>query len=72
MHHADGIITWNCTKKEKELGVVEMEQPKMRRANPTSWEIGIEFQYSRFNENFNMVATPHLQQNTSQPRMKFE
>ena len=51
-HHSDGIWIWPWTETEKESGVVEIEQVKLRNMKPGKFSLKAEFEYCSFREDF--------------------
>jgi archaellum biogenesis ATPase FlaH len=57
-HHSDGIWTWTCGKKEIEMGVVQVDQPKFRNFAPMSFTLKPEFEFATFSESYGDGAPP--------------
>lgn len=58
-HHSDGVWQWECKEKEIELGVVEINQTKLRNFKPTRFNLKPEFEYCMWSESYGpAVAKP--------------
>lgn len=51
-HHSDGIWKWQMTDKEKELGVIEIHQEKLRNFAPTKFNLKPELEFCSFTESY--------------------
>jgi hypothetical protein len=56
-HHSDGIWIWKWGPVEKEAGIVEVEQIKLRNFAPIKFTLKPEFEYCSFTESYGMGAT---------------
>lgn len=56
-HHSDGIWIWTMGDKEKQLGVVEIEQAKLRSFAPTKFHLKPELEYCVFTETYGSVLS---------------
>lgn len=51
-HHSDGIWTWEFGAEERESGLVEVNQVKLRNFAPIKFSLKAEFEYCSFTESF--------------------
>jgi replicative DNA helicase len=56
-HHSDGVWVWPWGEKEKETGLVEVDQMKLRNFKPTKFQLQADFEFCSFTEG-GMVAPP--------------
>lgn len=56
-HHSDGVWQWECKEKELELGVVEINQTKLRNFKPMKFTLKPEFEYCMFSESYGGPAS---------------
>ncbi len=69
-HHSDGVWIWTTDENTKKLGVVEVEQIKLRNFAPTKFTLKPEFEYSCFTESYGpgaLSAQTDAPKNPNQP-----
>ena len=60
-HHSDGVWVWDWGEKEKETGLVEIQQTKLRNFAPKNFNLASEFEFCSFSESHGMGATASAQ-----------
>lgn len=56
-HHSDGVWIWPWGPQEKETGLVEIEQIKLRNFKPVKFTLKAEFEYCRWTDSWGAGAT---------------
>ena len=57
-HHSDGIWVWEFGPEQRETGLVEVNQVKLRNFAPIKFNLKAEFEYCSFTESYGMGAAP--------------
>jgi replicative DNA helicase len=57
-HHSDGIWIWEFGPEQRESGLVEVQQIKLRNFMPIKFNLKAEFEYCSFTESYGAGAAP--------------
>jgi replicative DNA helicase len=68
-HHSDGVWVWDYGDVEKETGIIEIKQTKLRNFKPGNFNLAAEFEFCAFNESHGMGADSSNPTSASIPPM---